>query len=405
MKFLLSFGSLFVAVILLQLSTSALGPLDALSGFVHGFTRTEIGLMGSAHFVGFFVGCWIAPRMIGQIGHVRAFAAFATIGTMGVLAHPLWIDPWAWAGMRTMSGFTVAGCYTIIEAWMQARVTNETRGRALGVYRGVDLGGSLVAQLLIGVLEPGAYLSYNIIAILACACVLPLTLSRSQPPNAPSAPRLRPLKAIRLSPLAAAGVVVAGVTMPAFRMVGPIFGQDVGLRADQIGTFLAIGILGGAVAQIPVGWLADKFDRRWVLIGLSVISAVVCGATVLNTNPGQTAVYLAAFAFGLVTMPVFSVATAHANDFAEPDFVVELSASLMFLYGVGAIAAPLIAASLMESYGPTALFAMIAAAHLLLAVFGLLRMLARPTATDRTAYAYTPRTSFILGKLLRRKSE
>jgi len=30
-------------------------------------------------------------------------------------------------------------------------------------------------------------------------------------------------------------------------------------------------------------------------------------------------------------------------------------------------------------------------------------MLARPTMAERTAYAYTPRTSFILGKLLRRR--
>lgn len=380
-----------------------LGPLDALSGFAKGFSRAEIGLLGSAHFIGFFIGCWGAPRMIGSVGHARTFSVFAAAGAIGAIAHPMYIDPIAWSFLRILSGIAIAGCYTVVEAWLQAKVTNATRGRVLGVYRSVDLGASLLAQLMIGFLEPATYLSYNILAILCCASLLPLALTTSVPPSAPATPRLRPLKAIRLSPLGAAGVVVAGVTMPAFRMVGPIYGQDVGLRADQIGYFLAAAIFGGALAQIPVGWLADKYDRRWVLIFLSIASLAVCGATALSDAPGITAIFLASFLFGVATIPVFSVASAHANDFATPDYFIELSASLMFLYAVGAIASPLLASLLIENYGPGALFAMIAVAHAILALFGLIRMLARPTSETRTTYAYIPRTSFILGKLFGRK--
>jgi len=392
-----------MAVTLLQLSSGILGPLDALSGFAKGFSRAEIGLLGSAHFVGFFMGCWGAPRMIGSVGHSRTFAAFAATGAIGALAHPIYIDPIAWSFMRILTGIAIAGCYTVVEAWLQAKVTNATRGRVLGVYRSVDLGASLIAQLMIGFLEPATYLSYNILAILCCASLLPLVLTTSVPPSAPATPRLRPLKAIRLSPLGAAGVVVAGVTMPAFRMVGPIYGQDVGLRADQIGYFLAAAILGGAIAQVPVGWLADKYDRRWVLIFLSIASLAVCGATALSNTPGLNTIFFASFMFGVATIPVFSVASAHANDFATPDYIVELSASLMFLYAVGAIASPLLASLLIENFGPGALFAMIAVAHAILAFFGLIRMLARPTSEMRTSYTYIPRTSFILGKLLGRK--
>ncbi len=54
--------------------------------------------------------------------------------------------------MRIATGICVAGCYTVIEAWLQAEVTNETCYRAMGLYRIADMGASLVAQLLIGVL-------------------------------------------------------------------------------------------------------------------------------------------------------------------------------------------------------------------------------------------------------------
>ena len=153
---MISFAALFLSVILLQISTGGVGPLDALSGFALNFSSTEIGLLGSAHFFGFFIGCWYAPRIMGTVGHSRAFAAFTSAGAIGLLAHMLIINPYAWAIMRIASGLCVAGCYTVIESWLQAKVTNETRGRAMGTYRFVDTFASLIAQLLISQLNEEA---------------------------------------------------------------------------------------------------------------------------------------------------------------------------------------------------------------------------------------------------------
>lgn len=405
MRLLISFAALFLSVILLQLSSGGVGPLDALSGFALGFSTAQIGLLGSAHFFGFFIGCWWAPRLMGSVGHSRAFAAFTASGAIGLLAHMMVLDPYAWAAMRVASGLCVAGCYTVIEAWLNAKVTNETRGRATGTYRIADLGASLVAQLLIGVLEPASYVSYNLLALLCCASLLPLTLTKVSQPETPEAPRLRPRLAIDRSPLAAAGVMVAGLTSAAFRMAGPIYGQEVGLQASQIGYFLAAFVLGGALAQYPVGWIADKYDRRWVLIWLSVASVLSCGLTIALGDSGTLGVMFAAMIFGLTTFPIFSVSAAHAHDFATSEERVELSAALMFLYAIGAIASPYVASVLIAVIGPYGLFALIALGHIVLVVFGLARMRARPTKADRTAYVYSPRTSFTIGRLMGRQRD
>ena len=87
MRLIISFAALFLSVILLQLSSGGLGPLDALSGLQLNFTTEQIGLLGSAHFIGFFIGCWWAPRLMGSVGHSRAFAAFTATGAIGILAH------------------------------------------------------------------------------------------------------------------------------------------------------------------------------------------------------------------------------------------------------------------------------------------------------------------------------
>jgi MFS family permease len=402
MRLLISFAALFLSVILLQLSSGGVGPLDVLSGTELGFTTGQIGLLGSAHFFGFFIGCWWAPRLMGSVGHSRAFAAFTATGAIGVLAHMMVIDPYAWALMRVASGLCIAGCYTVIEAWLQAKVTNETRGRAMGVYRMVDTGGSLAAQLLIGVLAPASYVSYNLLALFCCAALLPLTLTRAQPPETGTAPRLRPGLAWRISPLAVGGVIVSGVSGASFRMIGPLYGTQVGLAADQIALFLAAYVVGGAAAQWPAGWLADRHDRRRVLLWFSVASIAACAVTVGSAGMGISAVFLAAFVFGLATFPIYSISAAHAHDWAEDGQRVELSAALMFFYALGAIFAPLVTSGLIAAYGPGALFWFVASAHLGLFGFGLWRMRRRPSVDQRGPYVWIPRTSFQVGRIFRK---
>ncbi|ALG89369.1 MULTISPECIES: MFS transporter [Actibacterium] len=401
MRLIISFAALLLSAALLQLSSGAVGPLDALSGLSLGFTTAQVGLLGSAHFFGFFIGCWWAPRLMGSVGHSRAFAAFTAAGAIGLLAHMMLVDPLAWALMRVATGLCIAGCYTVIEAWLQAKVTNETRGRAMGIYRLVDMGAALCAQLMIGILEPAAYVSYNLLTIVCCAALLPLALTTVRQPETPDTPRLRPWLAVERSPLAAAGVVVSGLSSAAFRMVGPVYGQEVGLAANQIGLFLAVYVLGGALAQYPIGWLADKYDRRWVLIWLSVAATVSCAVSTAAGGVGTVGVLLTAGLFGMSTFPIYSVAAAHAHDFAESHERVELSAALMFFYAVGAIASPLAASALITRFGPSALFLLIAVGHIVLVVFGLARMRVRPTVETRTPYVWSPRTSFTVGRLMK----
>ena len=404
MRLLISFAALFLSVLLLQLSSGGVGPLDALSGIQLGFSRQQIGLLGSSHFLGFFIGCWWAPRLMGSVGHSRAFAAFTAAGAIGLLAHMLVVGPYAWAVMRIATGLCVAGCYTVVEAWLQAKVTNETRGRTMGVYRVIDMTGSLAAQMIIGVLAPASYVSYNILAIICCAALLPLALTRLPQPETPKAPRLRPSLAYKRSPLAAAGVLVAALSSASFRMVGPLYGQEVGLSVGQIAWFLSAFVIGGAVAQIPVGWLADKYDRRWVLIALSCAAVVASIATIYATAFGTVGIFVAAVFFGLTTFPIYSVAAAHAHDFATSQERVELSAALMFYFALGAIAAPFAASALIDAYGPGALFAMISLGHIVLILFGLARMRVRGAKT-RTRYVYAPRTSFQVGRLYGKSRE
>jgi hypothetical protein len=139
-----------------------------------------------------------------------------------------------------------------------------------------------------------------------------------------------------------------------------------------------------------------------VVIGLSagaifVSTAIIAAGDVVT---GSLA-YVAIFAFGAVALPMFSIAVAHANDFAKPEEIVELNAALMFLYAVGAIVSPLVAATLIEVHGASSLFIYIAAAHFILILFSLWRMTRRAISTTKTAHVYVPRTTFTIARFFR----
>lgn len=403
MRLLISFTALFMSAFLIQMGSGTLAPLDAISGVTLGWSAAEIGLLGSAHFAGFFIGCWGMPRLIGEIGHSRAFAVAAAIGTVGVILHPIWQGPLEWAALRVLSGMAIAGGYTVIESWLQSKIETATRGRIFGIYRLVDLSGAIMAQGLIAVLTPAAYVSYNIIALFCIVCLLPLALTRGVPPVFDHAPRLQPRRAFAISPLACFAIIIAGATGSSFRMVGPVFGVESGMDQGEIALFLVAAVIGAAVAQFPVGWLADKIERRRVLIGLSVVAILICvailaGATTLHPS----AIFVASALFGASSITVYSVAAAHANDFCPDDFVVELNAALILFYSVGAIVSPLAASALIGVAGADGLWLFIAAAHLVLIGFSVYRMSVRGTM-PHSPYRYLPRTSMVLARLWNRE--
>ena len=96
------------------------------------------------------------------------------------------------------------------------------------------------------------------------------------------------------------------------------------------------------------------------------------------------------FVLGFVMLPSYSLAAAHAYDRASPDDIVETSAGLLILYGVGSIVGPVLGSVGMGIFGPGGLFLTIAIGGVLLAFFVAVRIKARarPREEIRSDFDY-----------------
>lgn len=406
MALIISLSALLLSAMLIQVGSGSLGPLDALSGKIFGFSPTEIGLLGSAHFFGLFLGCFINPWLIRRSGHAKTFAMMAAASAISAILHPVFVSVYAWSLLRILTGFALAGAYTVIESWLQAKLNNKNRGQVFSIYRVVDMAGTVMAQGIIAALNPGTYVAYNIIAMIACMSLLPLALTQSAPPELPKQRQFKPFFALVLSPLAGLGVLATGLTNSAFRMVGPVYATEIGLDVARTALFLAVGVLGGALVQIPAGMVSDRLNRRLVIIIFSFAAILVCYATGFLSSAGVQSSnlgFVMVFLFGLTTIPIYSICAAHASDFASQDQMVDLSASLILIYAMGAIVSPILSGYLIDHFNAGAMFIYIGIVHTVLVLYSLWRMSRRPTNIT-TEYRYLPRTTPFISSFLRHRN-
>jgi len=134
-----------------------------------------------------------------------------------------------------------------------------------------------------------------------------------------------------------------GVASGIYWGYGPLIAEDVSESGAAVGTILAATLIGAALAQFPVGWASDKYDRRWLLIYLSGLAAVfsVVIALVSGKHPELMGVLM--LFFGATSFCIYPLVITYAFDRAAKEEFVEVGAAILMAYGVGAFAGPLLA--------------------------------------------------------------
>ncbi|MEZ5781114.1 MAG: MFS transporter [Rhizobiaceae bacterium] len=382
------------------------GTLIALRGAREGFEPATIGLMGTAYFGGFLLGCLAITRIMKSVGYVRTFAALAAIASSGTLLLVLMVDPYAWAIIRFITGFCFAGLFTVIEAWMNSGVRNSDRARVLAIYRIIDIGSVTSAQFLIPVFGAEGFAIFAIMSIMITLSLVPVSLGDRSNPAAPAEVKLDLPRVWRISPLGCIGCIATGLTNSAFRSLSPVYAEELGMSVADIVTFISVGIIGGALIQYPLGYLSDRWDRRKVLL-VTTFGALLTGLMLVffaGTEPWAN--FALVFVFGAFAMPMYSLSAAHSNDRADPGEFVLVNAALMLFYSFGAIGGPFLAATLMQWQGPQMLFVFSSAVYTVLIVVIIYRVGARAAVPSAMRGNFTAllRTSTVFARLAGRNS-
>ena len=376
-----SVAALLISYGLLLLANGLFGTLIGLRTQIESFSTAVTGLIVAAYFLGLFAGGIQAVRVVAAVGHIRSFAAFASIMSVTALGLVLIVDHFAWAALRFVGGFCMAGMIVATESWLNERCTNQTRGQVMAFYMITNYLAASLGQFILPLGDPADFELFCVASIIYSLALVPVLLTRASAPR-PSPPERASMPELwRVSPLGLIGAMAAGVVNTNFQGLAPVFAFGQGFSVTQTSVFMAAGIVGGLVLQWPMGRLSDRIDRRTVLAGVALGTAAASYGVGLVTEAAGgtfTGMLVLVVLYGGLSSTVYSLCAAHTNDFAPPDKLAQTASGLLIAYGVGASTGPVLTSNLMEMFGPSTLFVVNAAVHGSLGVFALVRMLRRP---------------------------
>lgn len=343
-------------------------------GSNHGFSAISLGILGSAWAAGYVAGCFSVPPLVRRVGHIRTFSVMAALAAVSILASLLLVHPLAWIPLRAICGFCFSGAAMIVESWLNESTEKSQRGRVFGFYMTVNLAATTLGNLVLMLGDKNSYAFFILAAIFYCLALLPTALSSTTAPKPLVQARLNLKMLWRNSPYAVVAIVLVGVSNGAFGTLGAVFAERNGLPLTAIALFMAFALTAGAIFQIPVGHLSDRFDRRLMLMVLAAIAAAVEIYLLIFKPAGMMENLIAATLFGGAVYSMYPVIVAHANDRAEPDTFLLISGGLLVLFGFGAIAGPFIGGAIMVLYGPFGLFLTTLFAHIGIIAYAMKRV-------------------------------
>jgi len=375
-----SIAALLVAVAGVLAGNGVLTTLLPVRAELEHFPALAISLMGSAYFGGMLTGAFLTPRLVQRFGHIRAFGCSSLGGAFMIVAAGTFVEPHAWVFIGFLRGFFLAGIYAIVESYLQGRAENRIRGRLLGIYSITQYGGWAVGNQFMRLGDPHAFTIFAIAATVVTIFLSPLLLIQDgPPPKGTRRPSMRLLWLLRTTPVGFVCAALIGFANGPFWSLTPVYATKLGMDGVQTGTLVTAITLGSAAFQFPVGRISDAFDRRKVLIGLCVLTALFeigiywSGAGLIGWP-----FVVVGFIIGGIISTQYYVSSAYTNDITGRDNAVGVAAALLFLYCIGAVLGPITAYYVMHWLGDSALYLHNAGIHVAMAVFVMLRVLRSP---------------------------
>lgn len=366
---------ILAAITLVQIGNGLTGTLVSVTSEARAFGPVLQGLILSAFYAGSLVGALATPPLIARTSHVRSFSVFTVMLAFATAGFALVDDPHAWVGFRLVAGFGISGMFTTVESWLNLGTQDAWRARTLSTYILVQLGGLACGQFLLnarGIGDAGLFFAAASLILFAASF---MRFERVKNPAFEPPRRLSLAAFAQRAPLAAGCVALSGFAWAGLMASGPALVEMIGLDDFTKSLFMAVAILSGFLAQMPVGWLADHTDRRIVLFGMTA-AATLAGVIGFMSEGVPTLLVFAAL-FGASTFPLYAVGVARANESLEQSERTAASAAMIVYFQVGAMVAPVILSFATAEAGSKAYFAVMAAPHLAFAVAAVVALVRR----------------------------
>src|ERR1700722_11988817 len=169
--------SLLLAYAILITGNGLLSALISLRVIEAESSSIVAGVVQSAYYVGLTAGALFGGALIGRVGHQRAFVVFGAVAAICALGYTVSSAPWAWVGIRFVTGFCLVGVFNVVESRLHEVSTNARRARVFSAYLVVNYLGVAMGQFLIGLADTAGFALFGIASAVFSASLIPITVA------------------------------------------------------------------------------------------------------------------------------------------------------------------------------------------------------------------------------------
>lgn len=328
------------------IAVSLLPPLLSLNLAARGVSERTIGLLVATIALASLAITPFASAIAGRFGVAQVIAGCTLFAAL-VMPSVWFIDSMApLFPLAFLYGAAMTLCFTLSEYWINATTPDHRRGLVMGIYATVLSLGFALGPAIISILGSSSLRPFLVGAVIMLVSALPALSARKSAPNFSGESR-RPFAAYILAiPVATLGVFVFAMSEQSAFAFLPLWGRHLGLHAEGAVLLTSAMVLGNVVFQIPLGLLADRFDRRAMLFGCGLVGALgmIAAWSVSGALLPLMAVLLV---WGGATAGIYTIGLAHlASRFTGVE-LASANAAFIFCYALGMLVGPVISGDAM----------------------------------------------------------
>lgn len=358
-----------------------------------GYDPVWAGLIVTGLSAGGLAGCILTGPLVRRVGHARGFMVLSALIALSNASVGAGTYPVLWIAARALYGFSICGLFIVAQSWLNDAAANNVRGRVMAVLSVAYIAGLGVGYSMLALVDIEQAQAPLIGIAFTALSILPVGLTRLAQPAAPRAASIALRQAWRISPVGIAGMLAVGGLSMSISGFAPIHATAKGYSQDDVAMLLAAMPLGTLILQIPLGWISDRIDRRFVLAAAAAL-AVAAGVAAVGFD-GRTLMLLVVvyLVWDGAAESIYSLASAHANDRASREDMVALSSSLLFAWALAGFVVPGVVTGLSVVFGTQAFIYVsiaIAAAYCLFVIWR--AILVKPVPAAETGQ-FSPMTA------------
>ncbi|HEJ9096846.1 MFS transporter [Serratia odorifera] len=363
------FFPLYTTTLLMLLGSGLLTTYVSLRLTSINVTGGTIGAIIAANYIGLVIGGKVGHFLIARVGHIRAYVSCAGIITAAVLGHGLTEYIPVWVVLRLIIGLCMMCQYMVLESWLNDQAESSQRGVVFGVYMVATYLGMSLGQVVLMLQSGLGITTLLLIALCFALCLVPIALTTRTNARHMSPAPLELRYFIGAIPKVLATTLVIGMVVGSFYGLAPVYASQQALSTQQTGLFMALAIFAGLVAQFPLSWLSDRYNRTLLMRVNAILLTVAALPLALLPHIDFHLLLAVGFIVSMLQFTLYPLAVALANDLIEPERRVSLAACLLMAFGVGASVGPLAVGVLIQPLGGNILYVFFALCGVLIVGF------------------------------------